>query len=138
MDDTLRTQPRRVLVIEPSEFIRSMVLMLLELDGHAGHGVQTVSEARGVLRRQAFDVVVSDVDVNSAAEVVALSLDLRRLAWRPQVVWVGELSPLAVDPEGAVFRDVLRLSRPFDVRSFRELMSRCHGASSQQDAALAG
>lgn len=128
---------RHVLVIAASEVVREMALLLVELDGHLGHGASTVAEGRDALARCEFDVVVAAFDGDTAAEVVALSLELQRGLARPVVVWVGEQSSEVVRSTGAVFREVRCLPGLLDARRFREALGRAGHRSQHEGVQVA-
>jgi DNA-binding NtrC family response regulator len=85
----------RVLVVDDQANVRRSIALLLEQDGHVVVEAGSVEEALRCASVEAFDVVVTDVRIDTGNEGVALLRDLRARDRDVQVVLVTAFGTIA-------------------------------------------
>lgn len=85
----------RVLVVDDQSNVRRSIALLLEQDGHVVVEAGSVDEALRCASAEAFDVVVTDVRIDTGNEGVALLRDLRARDRDVQVVLVTAFGTIA-------------------------------------------
>lgn len=85
----------RVLVVDDQSNVRRSIALLLEQDGHLVVEAGSVDEALRCASAEAFDVVVTDVRIDTGNEGVALLRDLRARDRDVQVVLVTAFGTIA-------------------------------------------
>ncbi len=115
---TSRPAPARVLVADADQAVHRVVSALLAPDGVEVHSARTGQEAVAMSRAEAYDVVVLDPALSSAAEPLIPSL----LAARPNLA--SRLVVLATDADAADpdSAGVPRLAKPVVPREARALI----------------
>jgi CheY-like chemotaxis protein len=122
-EDDGAVHPLRILAVDDEPAIANVVTRVLRLDGHHITAVRSGEEALGELRRQSFDVVISDLGLGPGMDGWQLADHVRR-AW-PDLRIVLASGSEGIDPAEARRRGVDELlGKPYRSADLRYLLRR--------------
>ena len=105
---TAPARPANILVVDDEPDLRTLYELTLLREGHSVSAAGSLSEARDLLSRQRFDVLISDMRLPDG---LGLEL-LRELAGNATIgpMLIGMEKPVQIAPMTAIAPDVLTLA----------------------------
>jgi PAS domain S-box-containing protein len=98
------TRPRTILIVDDEAALRRMLTRMLQIDGHSVVAAATAAEALHHLRKQRFDLVLSDHGLGVGMNGLELSSTVRDLWPGTRFIlvtgWGGSIDPADVEPLG--------------------------------------
>ena len=102
--DLAATRPRTILIVDDEAALRRMLTRMLQIDGHTVVAASTAAEALHHLRKQRFDLVLSDHGLGLGMNGLELATAVRDLWPGTRFIlvtgWGGSIDPAEVAPLG--------------------------------------
>ena len=102
--DLEATRPRTILIVDDEAALRRMLTRMLSVDGHTVVSAATAAEALHHLRKQRFDLVLSDHGLGVGMNGLELAMAVRDVWPGTRFIlvtgWGGSIDPAEVEPLG--------------------------------------
>lgn len=102
--DLAATRPRTILIVDDEAALRRMLTRMLQIDGHTVVAAATAAEAIHHLRKQRFDLVLSDHGLGMGMNGLELAAAVRDVWPGTRFIlvtaWGGSIDPAEVEPLG--------------------------------------
>ena len=118
-----RATAPRVLVIDDEEFIRSVLIEILQAEGYEVVGASGGEAAIGLLRGERFDLVITDLVMPSVGGMEVLRVAKRVDPGLPVVVMTGFPSSATVAELTTMGMDEF-ITKPFDIEMVKRMVAR--------------
>ena len=98
------TRPRNILIVDDEAALRRMLTRMLNIDGHTVVAAATAAEALHHLRKQRFDLALSDHGLGLGMNGLELAMAVRDVWPGTRFIlvtgWGGSIDPAEVEPLG--------------------------------------
>ena len=102
--DLAATRPRTILIVDDEAALRRMLTRMLQIDGHTVVAAATAAEALHYLRKQRFDLVLSDHGLGMGMNGLELAAAVKDVWPGTRFIlvtgWGGSIDPAEVEPLG--------------------------------------